>query len=64
MFDHLDILRSAKLLIREHGARAADEAARQVTTLLARGDWEGDATWRRILKAVDELQATAPTDAA
>lgn len=55
--DDKDIYRSAHVLIREHGDRAAIEAALRADKMLARGDLGGLAAWKRILKAVDVLQA-------
>ncbi len=54
----LDIYRSANVLIREHGEDAALEAARRADAMLKRGDMEGAAVWKRVLKAVEEMQRT------
>ena len=56
MTSDLDIFRSASVLIREHGDGAALEAAQRADALLERGDMEGAAVWRRIVRAVEELQ--------
>ena len=53
--DH-DIYRTANVLIREHGEDAALEAAQRVDAMLEKGDMEGAAVWRRILKVVKEMQ--------
>ena len=58
MISDLDIWRSAKLLVDQHGADASIRAAQQADELLAAGDIEGRATWLRILTAVKELMAT------
>ena len=58
----LDIYRSATVLIRDHGEDAAIAAAMRADAMLERGDLDGCAVWRRILKAVDELGKTAPED--
>ena len=50
-----DIFRAAKLLIDQHGADAGLRAAERADQLLEAGDVIGAATWRRILKAVEEL---------
>ena len=62
----LDIYRSATVLIREHSAGAALEAAQRADAMLARGDMEGCAVWKRILAAVEEMQRKerAPGEAA
>ena len=57
MIDDLDIYRSANLLIRRHGHDAAKEATKRVDAMLASGDLEGQRAWRRVLQAIDMLQA-------
>ncbi len=52
----LDIYRSAKLLIDQHGEDAAIEAAMRADAMLEKGAMAGAATWRRIVKAIEELQ--------
>jgi hypothetical protein len=52
----IDIYRSANLLTREHGANAAIQAAMRADDMLARGDLDGMAVWKRIVLAIDELQ--------
>ncbi len=52
----LDILRSARLLIDQHGEDAGLEAAMLADAMLQKGAMAGAATWRRIVKAVEELQ--------
>ena len=56
VFPNLDIYRSANVLIREHGQGATIEAAKHADAMLAKGDLEGQAVWKRIVKAVGELQ--------
>ena len=51
----LDIYRSAQALVREHGADAPIHAAMMADKMLERGDLDGRAIWKRILKAIDEL---------
>ena len=53
--DDKDIFRSAKLLINRHGDDAVIEAAMQADKMLEAGDVDGQAVWKRILTAVDEL---------
>ncbi len=60
MISDLDIYRSANVLIRDHGEDAAIEAAMRADAMLASGDLEGQAVWKRILRAVEELQGPAP----
>ena len=56
MVSEIDIYRSAKLLIDQHGEDAGLEAAVRADAMLEKGDMAGAATWRRIVKAVEELQ--------
>ena len=55
MVDDLDIYRSARLLIDQHGQDAALEAARRADELRHKGDLDGQVTWLRIHEAVLEL---------
>ena len=57
----LDIYRTIQVLIREHGAGAALEAAQRADAMLERGDLEGVAVWKRIVKAVKEMQRAEPS---
>ncbi len=56
MPSNLDIYRSAKLLIDQHGEDASLEAAVRADAMLEKGAMAGAATWRRIVKAIEELQ--------
>ncbi len=56
MTSDLEIYRTATVLIREHGEDAALEAAQRADAMLEVGDMEGAASWRRVLKAVEEVQ--------
>ena len=58
MASDIDIYRSAKLLIDQHGEHASPEAAMRADKLLAAGDLDGKRAWVRIMKAVEELQRT------
>lgn len=57
--DEIDIYRSARVLVKQHGENAAAEARR-----MAEAVPEGRAVWERIGAAVDELMATKATDGA
>lgn len=59
----LDIFRSAKVLINRHGGSAAYYAAGRADDMLDRGQLEGAAVWRRIVKAIEALLALDPTGA-
>ncbi len=60
MTSDLDIYRSAKLLIDQHGEDAAIHAAMQADKRAGAGDREGRRVWLRVIKAVEELQRTRP----
>ena len=57
MTDEVDIYRAAKLLLDQHGDEAAIHAAMRADDLMAVGDMEGAATWKRILAAIDVLRS-------
>jgi hypothetical protein len=71
MISDLDIWRAANLLIRQHGDDAELAAARRADLMhcrpvggslgfqpkLDRGDLEGQMVWKRIRRAIVELQA-------
>jgi hypothetical protein len=57
MISDLDIWRAANLLIQQHGADAELAAARRADLMLERGDLEGQTVWKRISRAIAELQA-------
>jgi len=48
--------RAAKLLMDQHGDDAALRATQRADELLKEGDVDGNAVWRRILAAVEELR--------
>ena len=58
VMDDLDIYRSAKLYVDQCGADASIHAAIKQDATLERGDLDGVAVWRRIIRAIEELQAT------
>ncbi len=60
MTSDLDIYRSANLLVKQHGKDAPIEAAMRADELLERADLDGYTVWKRILRAVGELQGTDP----
>ncbi len=60
MIPDLDIYRSANLLVKQHGEDAPIEAAMKADAMLEVGDLDGLAVWKRILRAVEELQGTGP----
>lgn len=56
----IDIYRAVKLYIDQHGDQAALQAAMRSDALLVAGDMDGAATWRKIIKALEVMQATDP----
>ena len=57
----LDIYRSANALVKRHGEDAPIEAAMRADNMIAKGDLDGFAVWKRILRAVEELQREIAT---
>jgi hypothetical protein len=64
MTSDIDIWRAAHLLVRELGEDAPILAVTRADAMLAKGDLDGYAVWRRIIRAIEELQATAPSPGA
>ena len=62
MTSDLDIYRSAQVLVKQHGQDTPIEAAMRADAMLEAGDLDGCAMLRRILRAVGELQGSAPVD--
>ena len=62
MTSALDIYRSAKLLIDQHGNEAPIFAAMEADAMLDKGDLDGERVWLRILKAIEDLLNTRPGD--
>jgi hypothetical protein len=56
--DQKNIYRSAKLLIDQYGADAPIHAAMRIDALIEAGDVDGVSVWKRVLRALRELQAT------
>ncbi len=60
MTDEIDIYRAAKLYIDQHGDQATLQAAMRSDELFDTGDLDGAATWRKVIKAIEVMQATEP----
>ncbi len=60
MTPDLDIYRSAQVLVKRHGEDAPIHAAMRADAMLDKGDLDGCAVWKRILRAVEELPRTKP----
>ena len=64
MASDLDTYRTANLLIKQHGDEAPVHAAMRADAMLKKGDLDGLAVWKRIIRAIDELLAESrPKDA-
>ena len=56
MTSDLDIYRSAKVLIEQHGLKgASDHAADRIAELMEHGDTDGAFAWRKIRAALLDL---------
>ena len=60
MIPDLDIYRSAQVLVKQRGPDAPIHAAMRADTMLEKGDLDGYTAWKRILRAVEELQRAEP----
>ncbi len=60
MIPDIDIYRVANLLVKRNSQDAPIEAAMWADAMLDKGDLDGYAAWKRILRAVEELQGTEP----
>jgi hypothetical protein len=57
MLPEIDIWRSATAMIKGYGDTAGWEAANRADALMAEGEPDVSAAWRRIMKAIDRLRA-------
>ncbi len=60
MTSDLDIYRSARLLIDQHGEDAPIFAAMQADKCLEAGDLDGKAVWMGVIRAIKELLNQQP----
>jgi hypothetical protein len=60
MIPDLDIYRSAQILVKQHGEDAPIHAAMRADAMLDKGDLDGFSVWKRILRAIEELQGSEP----
>jgi len=61
--EEIDIWRSAALLVRQHAADAELQAERHMQAMIERGDPQGVAVWKRILRAIADLRRDMDRDA-
>ena len=62
MIADIDIYRSAKLLIDQHGDEASIFAAMQADKCLEENDLDGKVAWLAVVEAIKELQDASPPD--
>ena len=62
MTPDLDIYRAANILVKHHGEAAPIHAAMRADAMLEAGDLDGYAVWKRVLRAVGELQGAKVLD--
>ncbi len=60
MIPDLDIYRATNVIIKQHGEDAPIQAAMRADAMLEAGDLDGFAVWKRILRAIEDLQGTEP----
>ena len=60
MVPEIDIWRAAQLMLKRYGEQALEESAARADELSLTGDYDGAATWRRIMAAVAEFANTTP----
>ncbi len=60
MIPDLDIFRAAQVLVKRHGEDAPIKAAMRADAMLEKGDLDGYAVWRQIIRAVEELGRAEP----
>lgn len=55
MIPDLDIYRTANVLVKKHGQDAPIHAAMRADAMLEKGDLDGYAVFKRVVKATEEL---------
>jgi len=60
--EELDIWRTARLLMTQHGDAAGFAAAQRADDILAKNDHQGVAVWMRIGRAIEELERQRPRE--
>ena len=58
-----DIWRTAALLIKQHGRKAGELAKLRAIDMMEKKDADGEAAWKRIAQAVDDLTKTRGDEA-
>ena len=57
----IDIWRAADLMLWWYGETAKEESARRADEFAADGDPAGEACWRRVIDAIEQLANTTPS---
>ena len=60
MIPEIDIWRAAQLILRRYGDKVLEESAARADELVATGDDNGAAVWRRIMDTVTQLSNRTP----
>ena len=60
MMTEIDIWRAAYLMLWWYGETAQEESARRAAEFAADGDPAGEACWRRVIDAIEQLPNTTP----
>ena len=60
MIPEIDIWRAAQLMLKRYGDKALEESGARADELMAAGDDNGAAVWRRITAAIDQLGNMTP----
>jgi hypothetical protein len=62
MIPDRDVWQAAVLMVKHYDSDAMFRASARTHRLLEDGDMAGAETWRRILNAIERLQANVPAD--
>ncbi len=60
MTSDIDIYRAAGVIINKYGKYAHIHSTKRASAMLDKGDMDAYAMWKRILRAVEELQGAVP----
>ena len=58
--EEIDIWRTARVLMTQHGEAAGFAAAQRADALFAKNDYAGVAVWMRVGRAIEELERQKP----
>ncbi len=60
MISDLDIYRSAQVIMKQYGKDAQIHSTKRASAMLDKGDLDAYPVWKRILRAVEELEGCEP----